>query len=194
MYKERAFQGWEQVDGDTPEVGYCAEEAYCAEVDVEVLRRGKVDFSASLWATCCCTRLTRVDSSKYAPPCGSWVSDGTAYVLTLELFGCRAERKTPSDTTLMANPSNSVTVPRAKCRDKINYTSETRRVLSVCRNALIQHLWNFPDYGNANETDDRTAEVNFALTDIQRRVYVAGRIEEWVESVADSHVTWSRLN
>lgn len=104
------------VDGDTPEVGYCAEAevANCAEV--ELFRRVRVDFSDSLWATCCWTRLLRVASSEYAPPCGSSVSAGKAYVLTLELFGCRAERKTPSDTTLMAKPSNSVTVPSAKRR------------------------------------------------------------------------------
>lgn len=74
MEKERAFQGWEQVDGDTPELGYCAEEAvaYCAEVEeeeVEVMfRRGRV---ASLSATCCWTRLVRAASSMCVPPCGS---------------------------------------------------------------------------------------------------------------------------
>lgn len=76
MYKERAFQGWEQVAGDTPELGYCTEEevavavAYCAEaeVEVEVFRLGMV---ASLWATCCWTRLARAVSSMCAPPCGS---------------------------------------------------------------------------------------------------------------------------
>lgn len=52
MYKERAFLGLGQVDGDTPEVGYCAEAvaavtvAYCAEV--ELVRRDTVDFSDSL--------------------------------------------------------------------------------------------------------------------------------------------------
>lgn len=70
MEKERAFQGWEQVDGDTPELGYCAEvEVEEEEAEVEVMfRRGRV---ASLSATCCWTRLARAASSMCVPPCGS---------------------------------------------------------------------------------------------------------------------------
>lgn len=109
--------------------------AYCAEV--ELFRRDMVVFSDSLWATCCWTRLARVASSEYAPPCGSSVPAGKAYVLTEELFGCRAERKTPSDTTLMSKPSNSVTVTSAKRKDKKPHkkqpTNKTQRPKGVLK-------------------------------------------------------------
>lgn len=59
-----------------------------------VLVRGSepLDLSASRIWTCCWTLFTFAASSDAEPPCPSWLSEGTAYVVT-ELLGWRAERK-----------------------------------------------------------------------------------------------------